>query len=344
MNEFPPPSPWSAPAAPNPALSDTTVHDVTIVASAPVPEYIAAPASTSNRSGRRTAAALVGAAALVLGGIGAFAATRTSRAAKQPIALSLRKAAQQTEAAKTVHVETNVTTTGGPAGDGAGPIKVSGDLDLTNGRARLTTDLSNVFGSGDLGAILGDDEASTLTMEIIVDGKVAYLRSPFFGKLVGAANNKWVRIPGDGTDSILGSGAGSNPANSLGLFEGIADDKVQNLGTVDVDGVSTTHYRAELTTQDLVAGIKGANVPADKQAEISAMLDDAAGPVTIEAWVDTNNMIRRQVVDMTTSGAHVVAETRYSRFGEPVTITAPAAGDVVDLAGIGDLQGAPFGT
>jgi len=133
----------------------------------------------------------------------------------------------------------------------------------------------------------------TTTLDEIVVGKRAWLRSPLVGK-------GWV--PVENGPKALGFDTraltGVTPASALEL-----------LRTGKVEALSDHHYRVTLTR-------KSGGVQFN----------------TAEAWVDDQNLIWRVNVDFdaTVSGskAHSVMTIDYSDFGTPVSVSPPPAAEV----------------
>lgn len=90
------------------------------------------------------------------------------------------------------------------------------------------------------------------------------------------------------------SAAVQEMADSISGFEVV--------GSEEIDGTTATHYQFDMTT------------------------DGVAEPVTVHYWLDEEN---RPIQTRTTVGDVTVVST-FSRFGEPVTITAPPADQIVD--------------
>ena len=89
-----------------------------------------------------------------------------------------------------------------------------------------------------------------------------------------------------------------------------------DLGTQSVGGVSTTHYRVDVG-----------------HSSVSALQR------TEDAWVDGSNLVRRLSYDapISTGGTNstpAVLTMTLSGFGTPVTVTPPAAGDVLDASAL----------
>ncbi|MDX6327283.1 MAG: lipoprotein LprG, partial [Nocardioidaceae bacterium] len=101
---------------------------------------------------------------------------------------------------------------------------------------------------------------------------------------------------------------------------------VDDLGSANLAGTSTTHYRVRLDPAKAVQ-VLGADVPRTRTS---------AGKTAVDVWLDGSDRIRRISGDL--HGTHVDVEL--SSWGEPVSIEAPPAGDVVQ-GPIGPMPGGP---
>ena len=83
--------------------------------------------------------------------------------------------------------------------------------------------------------------------------------------------------------------------------------RVENLGSQDIRGVATTHYRAQLDAAKL---------------EIDANRDEVA----VDAWIDKQGLPRRVRVPLGAEGAAIID---LFDFGVPVDVKAPPASEIV---------------
>ena len=138
-------------------------------------------------------------------------------------------------------------------------------------------------------------------------------------------------------------GQSSDPTKFLAYLEK-ASDNVQKVGTDTVNGVEATHYHA---TIDLGKRIDAAKVPPALREHVRQLWTKSgvsAPTLPVDVWVDGEGRVVRMKMDMDlsaymggvsgTSGATAPTITMtldLSKFGEPVTVTAPPADQVVDL-------------
>ncbi|OZB83012.1 hypothetical protein [Microbacterium sp. 13-71-7] len=91
-------------------------------------------------------------------------------------------------------------------------------------------------------------------------------------------------------------------------------------GAEKVDGADTTHYVLTLDTEKLLAA-QGA------QAAQAAQIGDT---ITYDMYIDGKDLVRRAVMNMGTAKTTI----DYTKWGEPVTIEAPAADQLTEMPGI----------
>ncbi|HEX6131411.1 MAG TPA: hypothetical protein VF044_06740, partial [Actinomycetota bacterium] len=176
---------------------------------------------------------------------------------------------------------------------------------------------------------LPGETGGATSMEMVVEGDVAYMRSEIF------PDAGWLRI--DMGDAGLGDafggagGATGDPSAFLNYLRG-ADD-VEIVGTEEVNGAETTHFRGTLD----LAGIAAA-LPKDERHDASAQLDELErqlGDVrtTFDAWVDGDGVPRRFVLDFSSpeDQGSFVMRIDVVQIGGEVEIDVPSGGAVTDL-------------
>ena len=191
--------------------------------------------------------------------------------------------------------------------------------------------------SGDqaLGAVNG----MTMT-ERVVDGAV-YIQSPLFAGLTGSGK-QWVKVDlgdlGAGGPTDLGTGQ-SDPTKMLDYLRGLSAG-VTRVGSDDVRGVQATHYHAETSMAKVLASL-----PASQRRGFEAIVKNfGSSSIPVDIWVDGDGRIVRMVTatSLDVNGQSVQSDVQvdYFDFGVPVDVTAPPAGQVADLGGLGNTLGA----
>jgi hypothetical protein len=162
-----------------------------------------------------------------------------------------------------------------------------------------------------------------MSIDEVINGWTVYVRSPLFGNVLPEGAH-WASLDLKKLGSKYGVDLGQlsqvSPADTLAALRKAGS--VHDLGRARVDGVSTTHYEAVVALDKLPGGKSLA-----KLAHLSA--------VPIDVWIDGQGLMRRMVLSEAVNVNGQSAATRItmdlSRFGEPVHVTVPSAGDTFDL-------------
>ena len=158
-------------------------------------------------------------------------------------------------------------------------------------------------------------------LEMIMLDKVLYMS----GVGMDLGDKKWLKIDLSDPNSLFGMiGKSSDPET---MFKAMEEPReFELLGTEEVDGVETNHYRVVMDTD---AYIKAMDMPA---ALASSMPED----IGVEMWVDADNLPRqfRQELEIPAIAggqpSTSTTEGTYSDYGTDVTIEAPPAAEVSD--------------
>jgi hypothetical protein len=157
-------------------------------------------------------------------------------------------------------------------------------------------------------------------MELILLGQAMYMKSPGLG-----TGDKWVKIDLSDPDSLFGMiGKATDPEAMFKAME--APEKLELIGTEDVDGVATHHYRI---TMDPAQYLDAMEFP-------EAMEDMLPDELVTEMWVDGDSLPRKfaQTIEVPAmgGGAPTTSSTQgtYSDFGADVEIEAPPADQVTE--------------
>ncbi len=132
------------------------------------------------------------------------------------------------------------------------------------------------------------------------------------------------------------------PADALALLEGASEDGVEEVGDEEIDGVETTHYRAEI---DLRATYENSDAVTDREA-FEAFLDQLGDdPLETDIWLDDEGRVVQQSFEQPLPVAEGVNASMqftmtFSDFGTEVDVQVPDDSDTVDAL---DLAGAGTG-
>jgi hypothetical protein len=223
-----------------------------------------------------------------------------------------------------------------------------GAFDTPARKAQMTMDLGALaeFLGGVAGAFGGDapdelTDPSQWKLEMRLDGTVAYMRMPFLESQL-PDGKEWVQVDlakaaslqGVDLADIQSFAKGSDPREALGYLRSISGD-LTRLGTEDVRGVPTTHYFAAVDWQKALAQ---AAKEAGQQGFLAQLqnMPGAVASVPVDVWVDADNLVRRMTMSFVfpspdqSQQAKASLEMELFDYGEPVTVEAPNAADVVD--------------
>lgn len=242
----------------------------------------------------------------------------------------IAQAAEKTSAAESARMAMSMNMTGGAQ---ELTISAEGALEFPTQKMTMTMDL------GDMGAQMGIE-----SMEMISDGETLYMKFP---------NHEQLQLPTPWMKVNLAEAAGipgmesltqmnnNDPSKSMEVLRGVSDE-VEEVGTEDVRGTSTTHYK---TTIDIDKALE--EVPEDSREDVEKMFDTfGAETIPMEIWLDEDGLLRRQklTLDLTqVEGAaaagpdaptEMVMDFELYEFGAPVDVQPPPASEVTDFKDI----------
>lgn len=244
---------------------------------------------------------LAGAAVLATGACGTSDSKGTAaQSAAPPKAGTVVQAASFTprlqaamKNARTMHLTMNVTTGSVPGVSG------EGDVSMVDGVSEHLT-----------------MKAGQMPMEIVFKDQAIYLKSSAM-----PVGGKWIVAREGGTDALSKQMAPMfaqikqmRPDQQVTNYA-VADQKV--VGQETVDGVATTHY----TSSPSAAAITKSLSPSLAATLSGKDLTD----IKVDLWVDAQDHPRKVVSSMKLKGQPIETTLELSKFGEPVTITAPPA-------------------
>jgi hypothetical protein len=220
------------------------------------------------------------------------------------------------------------------AGDGPLTMSAEGEFDPDERLGHMTMDMSE---------LAQGQAAGPLEAEVIFDGLVFYMKMPFLQQTQPGLK-EWIRFDlqalgeeaGLDLDQLMQLGSQSDPSQTLAYLRAASDD-IQEVGSEEVRGVETTHYRM---TVDLSRVAETA--PSDQREALQAQIDElieksGIQEVPTEVWIDEDGLVRRQRVTYENMafapGAHgdMTITMELFDFGVDVEVEPPPAGQVVDL-------------
>ncbi len=230
-------------------------------------------------------------------------------------------------------------------------FEADGGFDTPARRSQIAVDLTSLADlmsqagpllGGTVTGDLADTSPEDWKLDAIVDGDVVYLRFPPLAKELPDGKT-WIKgnakeLSQSGTSGLDQAGAlsGMDARDVFSFLEGVSGT-IEAVGSEDVRGVSTSHYRATLDPTKLTA-----LVPADQQGSLGG-IDEAAKQagltdLPIDVWVDADGRVRKLSIEldakMPGSDASLQASlvVEVYDYGMPLDLELPPADQVADAA------------
>jgi hypothetical protein len=212
------------------------------------------------------------------------------------------------------------------------------------------TSLSLAMNLGDEPGVVQALGSSTLRMDMVTDGAVVYVKlPPALTSAMATQGKPWIKIDLTKLAGIPGlSSLGSNPTTSdpsdvLQALRSVSDSVVAE-GGQRVDGVETTHYRAELSLDHLVGAVPSADRAAVQQALSAIEQATGTNEIPVDVWVDSQHLVRRFEMSMDLSAPTGPTMTETVRvdlgdYGPQAQPAIPSSGQVQDLSGLASSVG-----
>lgn len=227
---------------------------------------------------------------------------------------------------------------GGGGADGVNAIAAAADSATEAGSSRMTMTMAMSVSGQSLeltgeGVFDYDEQVGEMTMtiggaglpdeqsmETIIDGTYLYMKMP--AALGG--DGGWVRM--DMTSVAGGANQFSqDPSQYLSFLRG-ASDEIEEVGTEEIDGVTTTHYKAELSFDKILE-----QAPDEEAADVRAQLEALGGEldsIPSDVWIDEDGLPRRMQLDMSIEAQGQTADMEITMdlfdYGVDVNVEPPA--------------------
>lgn len=127
----------------------------------------------------------------------------------------------------------------------------------------------------------------------------------------------------------VGSGVGSanqlsqDPSKFVEFLRGATEDGVEDLGTDEIRGVSTRHYKADLSFERILDQAPDQEAVAEMRARLESFGD--VGSIPAEVWLDEDGLPRRMEMsmDFDGDGADLEISVEMFDYGIEVDIRPP---------------------
>ena len=299
---------------------------------------------TSCMTVRRPHALLVALVALLA--VGAAGCGTASEAV--PELTSFASVAQQSSAADSARFALTAELTV-PGAEQPLQFSAEGGFDTPAKRAQMTIDLSSLaelfksMGSSLGGTVTGDlGSSEDWKLEVIQDGDTAYVRFPLLAKELPAGKT-WIK--GDAKDlssadagqlSQFGSFAGTDPRDVFAFLKAVSGT-IEVVGSDEIRGVETSHYRATVDTAKLAQ-----LVPAAQRQSLGGLDKSAAqaglSELPLDIWIDADQRVRKLSIDVdakqpgTDESVKASLVVELYDYGKPLDLELPPADQVVDAS------------
>lgn len=114
-----------------------------------------------------------------------------------------------------------------------------------------------------------------------------------------------------------------DPGQCIGLLR--SAPRVEELGPATVEGVSTTHYRGEVSLRRATRDAIGSS-----REQFQSMLDAGARTLRLDVWIDVTGLPRRFSADLQADQRLYSVTGVYSQWGAPVRIEQPSPKQAFD--------------
>jgi hypothetical protein len=179
-------------------------------------------------------------------------------------------------------------------------------------------------------------QLGSLQMEEIFDGDAFYIHMPESLATRLPGGKSWIKLDLD----TLGKASGvdlkqlmqanqSNPADMLKALKGAGTSQL--VGTEDIRGAETKHYRAEI---DLNRAAE--SIPDKASADAVKQMFSAGGVSSfpVDVWIDSAGRVRRESFSFSAPEMSMDMTIEFTRFGVEVDTTAPPADQVLDAGAL----------
>ena len=233
------------------------------------------------------------------------------------------------------------------------PFSLSGEgaFDAVGKRASFAVDLSSLARIlGDLVAGLGApssdlpdfDDPSGWKIDVVQDGDVEYVRLPAMDAQL-PDGKQWVRASKASSKDrfdfgALQDAAETDPRQVLDALASVSGE-VETVGTEELHGVDTTHYRAKV---DPVALAKAED--AEGRRAQRSLVDQLTAPgveeFPVDVWIDGEGFVRKLSMELSTEstssshGGGAAMTFELWDYGRPVGIDLPPDDEIVDASAL----------
>ncbi|MFF4773081.1 hypothetical protein [Microtetraspora fusca] len=227
--------------------------------------------------------------------------------------------------------------------EGITAFKFRSEGDVQFGRSGAAA--SDMTSKSDFGGLFGGnddlDGMKNPLRTVIING-TSYLSGGVYDDLLPDGKS-WLRMPG-GNAANLDGNLGINTFDPSTLKAVLATTKAKSNGGT-LDGVRTTRYRGSITLRQLYAAS-----PATRKHLKDLKPADGKAVINWNLWIGADQLVRRLTTATTMSfkvkkssmEMSMTGDTKFSKWGSKLNITAPKGSEVASLGDIvGDVPEVP---
>ncbi len=207
----------------------------------------------------------------------------------------------------------------------------SGTVDFQNQAATMIFDVGDLLRGSGLPASPGEK------WTILTEGLVLYMHAPTLAQQL-PGGKQWLKLDVEAVAKSRNVNLGqfrqltqSDPSQMLTYLRATSG-KIEKVGSEDIRGVATTHYRAHVDL-DKVADQAPPKLRKTFRTSIQS-LERGLGSHTlpVDVWIDGDNLVRRLQEHLSVAGSGKVDfSVDFYDFGTSVSITPPPASETLDL-------------
>jgi hypothetical protein len=182
---------------------------------------------------------------------------------------------------------------------------------------------------------------STLRLDELVDGTTIYVKLP--------GGRPWMKVDLAkasgirGFSSLANNPVSSDPSQFLSYLRATSGH-VSKQGTEVVNGIQTTHYHATINLDRVPDALPSGSRKGAKQAVSSIEQLTGLKQLPVDAWIDSNNLIRRMRISFAESLApsvklNIAMTMDFVKYGPQPKPTFPSADQVSDASSLSGMGG-----
>lgn len=228
------------------------------------------------------------------------------------------------------------------------PFALSGEgaFDARSKRTSMSLDLSSLakllggFLAGVAGSSSGDlpnlGDPAGWKIQVVQDGGVAYVRFPALDDKLPAGKS-WIRGDGNGLSADgfdFGQFTNNDPRQVLDALRAVTGD-VETVGTEELRGVETTHYRAVVDPARVAEQAPGEDGQTAQSLLGQLTSESGLAEIPVDVWLDPDGLVRKLTLELTAvdpamsqTGSATVSFELWD-YGKAIAIELPPAAQVV---------------